>query len=121
MRGARRYGNGRDWWGNNNPRYYGRGYGRGLGLGLGFGRYNGRGNPLPYCRWNPNLPRGWWRYQNLGGTATGQQFSTPPGWANYPAYTPDNDTIDYQINLIRNQIEFLEKEIDRLKSLKKRF
>lgn len=32
-------------------------FGRGL---WGFGR--GMGNPYPFCRFYPWLPRGWWRY-----------------------------------------------------------
>jgi len=115
--GGYRIGGGR-WWDTGAGGNYG--YGRGLGLGLG--RYNGRGNPLPYCRWNPNLPRGWWRYQGTNFNQT--ENVSIPNAGNYAPYVPyraDSDAIDYQINLIKNQIDFLEKEIDRLKSLKKRF
>lgn len=55
-------------------RGYGRGRGGGYGRGMGFGRgywpgpgaggvYGpglGRGNPYPYCRFYPWLPRRWW-------------------------------------------------------------
>jgi len=34
-------------------------YGRGRGFG-GMGR--GMGNPYPFCRFYPWLPRGWWRF-----------------------------------------------------------
>ncbi|RLF52470.1 MAG: hypothetical protein DRN11_01100 [Thermoplasmata archaeon] len=43
------------------------GFGRGRGWGFGFGWYGygwpgwGRGNPYPFCRRFPWLPRGWWR------------------------------------------------------------
>jgi NAD-dependent dihydropyrimidine dehydrogenase PreA subunit len=60
---------------------YGRGFGRGLGLGFsrGFGRGMGRGfgrglfgggwgrgNPYPYCRFTPWLPRRWWAGRDAG-------------------------------------------------------
>jgi len=41
-----------------------RGFGRGFGAGRGYGRGLGP-NPYPYCRWNPNLPRGW-RWMGYG-------------------------------------------------------
>ncbi|MEA2074628.1 MAG: hypothetical protein U9O85_02675 [Euryarchaeota archaeon] len=36
----------------------GRGFGRGFGIGFGSGR--GMGNPYPFCRNFPWLPRWWW-------------------------------------------------------------
>ena len=35
-------------------------FGRGAWWGGGWGR--GRGNPYPFCRFNPALPRRWWAY-----------------------------------------------------------
>ncbi|MGC9530471.1 MAG: hypothetical protein ACP5G2_07715 [Candidatus Bipolaricaulaceae bacterium] len=34
-------------------------YGRGRGY---WGQGRGRGNPYPFCRFYPWLPRGWWRF-----------------------------------------------------------
>jgi hypothetical protein len=45
---------------------YGRGYGRGLGMGLG-------PNMSPYCRWFPEMPRGWW-----ANPAYASQMTAPP-------------------------------------------
>lgn len=96
---------------------YGRGYTSKYGTiyGRGLGRYYARGNSTPYCRWNPALPRGWWRDPNYQHHVSTSTPVTPP-----TSYV-DSDAIDYQINLISDQIRFLEKEIDRLKSLKKRY
>ena len=38
----------------------GRGFGRGFWSGFGPGRGMGMGNPYPYCRNFPWLPRRWW-------------------------------------------------------------
>ena len=40
----------------------GRGRGRGMGIGIGIGTVSGRGNPYPFCRFYPGLPRRWWAY-----------------------------------------------------------
>jgi len=44
----------------------GRGIGRGMFMGYapGFGMpmWGGRGNPYPFCRFYPWLPRRWWAY-----------------------------------------------------------
>lgn len=57
--------------------YYGAGYGRGIGW-FGFGR--GFGNPYPFCRWFPWLPRWWWAYP---------AFTQPyyGGYRNMPYYS----------------------------------
>jgi len=57
--------------------YYGAGYGRGIGW-FGFGR--GFGNPYPFCRWFPWLPRRWWAYP---------AFTQPyyGGYGNMPYYS----------------------------------
>lgn len=41
------------------PRGFGRGWGFGW-FGAPFGRGWRRGNPFPFCRWFPWLPRWWW-------------------------------------------------------------
>ncbi len=41
---------------------FGYGYGFGRGSGFGYGRRFGGGNPTPYCRAYPWLPRGWWKW-----------------------------------------------------------
>jgi hypothetical protein len=41
---------------------FGRGMGMGFGRGMGMGRGMGRGNPYPFCRNFPWLPRRWWAY-----------------------------------------------------------
>ncbi len=63
-------------------RWFGRGYGLGLGLGRGaFGwgwrGYGWPGNPYPYCRNFPWLPRGWWWSGAYGVTYP---------WARWPVY-----------------------------------
>jgi hypothetical protein len=48
---------------------FGMGFGRGLGHGFGRGWFGvgwGRGNPYPYCRFAPWLPRRWWAGPNAG-------------------------------------------------------
>ena len=41
---------------------------RGRGGGPGFGNRpgGGRGNPYPYCRFYPGMPRRWWAYPGYG-------------------------------------------------------
>jgi len=53
----------------------GRGMERGVGFGPGMGM--GRGNPYPFCRFNPSLPRRWWAY--------GSGYNPAPG-----AYRPSS-------------------------------
>jgi hypothetical protein len=60
---------------------FGRGMGIGRGMGMGYGMGFGRGNPYPFCRFNPALPRRWWAY---GG---GYYPTAPPGgYAQAPYY-----------------------------------
>ncbi len=54
----------------------GRGMGRGMGYGRGFGM--GRGNPYPFCRFYPWLPRRWWAY-GRGFSAVQPTGSYGPG------------------------------------------
>ena len=68
--------------------WYARGYGMGWGRGA-FGRgpgggngYRWPGNPYPYCRNFPWLPRGWWW---TGAYRTGLPWSGTVRWpAGYP-------------------------------------
>ncbi len=53
----------------------GRGFGRGFGSGFGLGRGMGMGNPYPFCRNFPWLPRGWW---------TGMYGAIAPASGTYP-------------------------------------
>ncbi len=52
-------------------------FGRGFGWGRGWGW---RGNPFPFCRWFPWLPRGW-RWM-------GWYPGYYPWYSGYPGYTP---------------------------------
>ena len=62
----------------------GMGFGRGMGWGMGFGRGMGwgmgRGNPYPFCRNFPWLPRWWWATPNAGQYAA----TIPYGGYSYP-------------------------------------
>lgn len=73
--------------------WFGRGRGQGWGLGRGhwpgagfgrrFGTGRGMGNPYPFCRFYPWLPRRWW--------AMGMTPYTVPSWGPYtppPATSP---------------------------------
>jgi hypothetical protein len=60
---------------------YGPGMGRGMGYGRGMGPGMGRGNPYPYCRFYPWLPRRWWAYG--GGYYPGRQLQ---GYGGDPYY-----------------------------------
>jgi hypothetical protein len=58
----------------------GRGYGRRYsGLGRGFGMGPRMGNPYPYCRFYPRMPRRWWAMVNNPYAARGI-----PAWGTYP-------------------------------------
>lgn len=52
------YGRGRGGYGRGMG--FGRGYWPGLAPGGAYGQGLGRGNPYPYCRFYPWLPRRWW-------------------------------------------------------------
>ena len=65
------------WWG----RGFGFGGGFGRGFGRGWGRGRGPGNPYPYCRAWPWLPRGWWWTGAYATDArTGAVPLPPEGW-----------------------------------------
>ncbi|MFX0124714.1 MAG: hypothetical protein ACFFAE_13880 [Candidatus Hodarchaeota archaeon] len=91
--------------------WYGRGYGRCMDWLRGAGW--GRGNPYPYCRWNPNLPRGWWRFppeilEQWGFDPSSLPYSPDSGWQGpwYPSLTPDQEK-----KILKTDIEQIEKEL----------
>ncbi|MCD6362856.1 MAG: hypothetical protein J7M13_02485 [Synergistetes bacterium] len=59
---------------------FGRGWGGGFGRGwgMGYGRFMGRGNPYPFCRFYPWLPRGWWRTGMAPYMAAPYYYYRPP-------------------------------------------
>ncbi len=64
----------------------------------------GRGNPYPFCRFFPWLPRGWWAYP-------GYAWGPAPGGAAFPD----------EVEFLRQQAEFLQEQLkminDRLNEL----
>jgi len=64
------------------------GFGRGIGW-FGWGR--GFGNPYPFCRWFPWLPRWWWAYPRFA-TA---YYAAPPSLPYYVGYWPRLYTTPY--------------------------
>ena len=93
-----------------------RGFYRGYG---GFGRGGGGGNPYPYCRFFPWLPRRWWAYP-----ANAQQYMAP-----YPPVSPlmppsfpgyskeqENQMLTQQIQILESQLESLKKRLEELKT-----
>ncbi len=94
---------------------YGRGFGFGYGFGRGFGYGRGYwpGNPTPYCRAYPWLPRGWWKW----GYAP-EEFSYPEYPYYYPGYGTQGEVAAIRATLkeisdvlsnIENRISELEK------------
>jgi hypothetical protein len=65
--------------------YYGSGYGQGVGW-FGFGR--GIGNPYPFCRRFPWLPKWWWAYPAFAQPYYGRYGNTPY----YSGYMPQSYT-----------------------------
>lgn len=105
----------------------------------------GRGNPYPYCRFFPWLPRRWWsgmygpvqwtsQGPMLGSqtqtTPTGQYPSTPP--MNFPPMTPygsptqsmtptaptDATALRQQKQMLEQQLESLEQQLKELEESK---
>ncbi|MEA2089301.1 MAG: hypothetical protein U9O89_00870 [Thermoproteota archaeon] len=58
-----------------------RGFGRGLGWGYGW-----PGNPYPFCRWFPWLPRWWWAYPAYRLPYYGIPWRQPYSGYGYGAY-----------------------------------
>jgi hypothetical protein len=72
------------------PRGFGRGIGYGMGAGMGYyGRPGGRGNPYPFCRFFPWLPRGWWRTGMYGPMTrySYQSYGASPQYSPYGPYS----------------------------------
>ncbi|MFX1250588.1 MAG: hypothetical protein ACFFCZ_03150 [Promethearchaeota archaeon] len=107
--------------------WYGYGFGRGGGRGYGIGSRRGffrSGNPSAYCRWYPNMPRGWWRmppsyWEQMGITpipASGvpQASNVFPGW-DYPVdLASDKGFLKSQIDALESQLEALKKRLTEL-------
>ncbi len=61
----------------------GQGYWPGAGFRRGFGMGRGMGNPYPYCRFYPWMPRRWWA-MGMSHYATGPYApGTVPTWGTY--------------------------------------
>jgi len=61
-------------------------FGRGYGMGRGRGAYAWPGNPYPYCRNFPWLPRGWWRTGVYGSYPGWTDYSRAPNYGGYRTY-----------------------------------
>lgn len=61
----------------------GRGYWPGSGFGRGYGMGRGMGNPYPYCRFYPWLPRRWWAMAVNPYAGVPSFQSSPPSWGAY--------------------------------------
>lgn len=73
-------------------------YGPGWGLGWGF-----RGNPYPYCRWFPWLPRWWW-------ALPGAYRAWAP-WGYPGPYNPDPKA---EAEILRQEAEALRAELSEI-------
>jgi hypothetical protein len=88
--------------------YRGRGFGRGY-------RFSGRGlgNPYPYCRWYPWLPRRWWAYPAYTQPSTPPQapFDTP-----LPTYNKEQEKqmLTQQIQILETQMDAIRKRLEEL-------
>ncbi len=69
---------GRGWFGRGSP-----GMGRGMGYARGFGM--GRGNPYPFCRFYPRLPRRWWAHGRGFNPIQQPGIYSPGSYYGYPA------------------------------------
>ncbi|MFX0092236.1 MAG: hypothetical protein ACFFBD_10780 [Candidatus Hodarchaeota archaeon] len=107
--------------------WYGYGFGRGGGRGYGLGRgggFGGRGNPSPYCRWYPNMPRGWWRmptsyWKQLGVTPTPVSGISPVldpliGWNYTMSHASDKEILKAQVETLEAQLEALRQRLTEL-------
>ncbi len=85
---------------------YGMGLGQGMGLGMGRGMSGWPGNPYPYCRNFPWLPRRWWSgiygpispwqatpnpYHGAGGA-----YGAMSGYGTYTMPPPPTSTPSYR-------------------------
>ncbi|NPV28841.1 MAG: DUF5320 domain-containing protein [Firmicutes bacterium] len=75
------------------------------------------GNPYPFCRFFPWLPRRWWAYP---GYAAGWGAYPGPGWAPGPGAAYPQDEAEF----LKQQAGFLQQQLDqinaRLKDLEKK-
>lgn len=97
-------------------------YGRGWGYGPGTGYGRELGNQYPYCRWNPALPRRWWAMPQYQHLIDEYGFNVPPAAATWDPTTgrpESSEAIDYEISMIKKQIEYLQDELNRLSDIKK--
>lgn len=104
---------------------YGSGYGPGYGPGRGYGRGPARGYgrrwASPNCDWYPDRPRGWWAMPGYSSQFPDPTITPPPEGAIYDTFgRPSNqDALDYEISMTEKTIKDLQKEIVKLKSVKK--
>ena len=106
-------------WGSS---YWGRG-------GYGWPAFGGgRGNPYPFCRAFPWMPRGWWALglNPYGSTGSAAAYfpGTPygrPGYASYGAYpygwgwgAPVFQTREQELDYLRQQSEMIQNELKQI-------
>lgn len=105
----------------------GKGYGRGWGHGAERPDM-GRKNPYPYCHWNPNLPRGWWRFPPDYWEKLGWEVSSWPTYkagkfpiTSFPGHTPDIEKqhLEVEISAVKNELTALESRLRQLSTEKK--
>ena len=105
-----------------------RGYG-GFGgfFGRGWGVRGWAGNPYPFCRWFPWLPRWWWAYP-YGGYSTSYPtipqagvspmggVPTTPFMPFAPTYSKEQERqmLDQQLKALEVQIEVIQKRLKEL-------
>ena len=53
------------------------------GFGRGYGMGRGMGNPYPYCRFYPWMPRRWWAMGLSPYSGAPNQQVASPGWGSY--------------------------------------
>ncbi|MFX1533130.1 MAG: DUF5320 domain-containing protein, partial [Promethearchaeota archaeon] len=81
------------------------------------GGFGGRGNPSPYCRWYPNMPRGWWQ---MPISYWEQQGITPIPAPGVPqassVFTGGNEPVTaFDKERLQSYIETLEAQLKALK------
>lgn len=80
---------------------YGYYYGFAPYWGWGWGRGWGRGNPYPFCRFFPWLPRWWWATGSAG---------LYPGTIPFPQIN-----VEQEKEFLRQQEQFLENQLSQIK------
>ncbi|MGB4503546.1 MAG: DUF5320 domain-containing protein [Syntrophaceticus sp.] len=102
MRGRNYFGPG-FWKGGPGPAWEGRGCSQGWGLG--------RGNPSPFCRFFPWLPRRWWA---ASGNASGPWAAAPEDVAGPWAATPTPGEGWKEADVLKEQASFLQQQLDEI-------